>query len=104
MITKEDIVRALRENSIQQTFLTEFRVKDSGRAVGYEAAKTYYEVSELKMCAVGKIRYKLGVGWYDINAALIPYGRGVHKIMYMNDVQHYSFEQIAGIIESWEAK
>jgi hypothetical protein len=104
VITKEDIVRVLRENSIQQTYLTEFRDKLTGRAVGYESAKTYYAVSELKMCAVGKIRYKLGVGWYDINAALIPYGRGIHKIMSMNDNEHLSFEQIADEIESWEAK
>jgi hypothetical protein len=105
-VTREDIVKALRENSIEQGFGVEFRLKHfpgwkMDKTIGYVIAISR-PPEQLIMCAVGKIRYKLHITTKDINKAFFPYGKSITAIHIMNDDLHMTFDQIADEIERWK--
>jgi hypothetical protein len=100
MVTKEQIVQALRENHIRQTIGTEFRDL-GGSSLNYIEAKTY-GVDNVKMCALGKLRFKLEISYEELTRSLAACGLMPADIISMNDVRRMTFKQIADEIEKFE--
>jgi hypothetical protein len=104
-VTRDDIVRALRENGIKQGFHIEFLLIEEDKKlshwIDYITAKALGPEKVL-MCGIGKIRFKLEIDHEDINYAISPYGRQIPDLIYMNDKLRMTFEEMAKEIETWQ--